>query len=105
MARLILQSLFHSTTFDTDRSGWIRRSHFEDTLKRRSETTKDLTPEVKKAMLQLVDRGNLSGQTKGEIQLMLDNQRNNPVPNFDVPLIERFFGARGAVDKHPRRKL
>ena len=88
--------------FDIDRSGWIRRSHFEEALKTRGNR---LMGDKSNSTLELENGEELSGQTKLEIQSMSSNQQNNPVPNFDVAVVDRFFGPRGAVDSSARRKI
>jgi len=86
--------------FDIDRAGWIRRSHFEETLKKRGERN---VP-VADGSISGVDGAGLSGKTSGEMVRQMSKVQMAP-PNFDVAVVDRFFGPRGAVDKSSRRKL
>ena len=86
--------------FDVDRSGWIRRSHFEETLKKRGER------KVEGGAIADADAGGdtRTGKTSDDVVRQMSISKINP-PNFDVAVVDRFFGPRGAVDKSSRRKL
>ena len=102
--------------FDVDRSGWIRRSHFEETLKKRGErkveggaiADADAGGErkVEGGAIADADAGGdtLSGKTSDDVVRQMSISKIKP-PNFDVAVVDRFFGPRGAVDKSSRRKL
>ena len=62
--------------FDVDRTGWIKREHFENTLKAR------------------------------HARIMADQSKLSvPRTDFDVPVVDRFFGKRGADANHARREV